>query len=63
MTMERIHGRRISALRDEDDKERVGAIIDRAVRLHGDKICTNFLGKPLTYADIGRQIDRAAPSL
>ncbi len=41
----------------------VGAIIDRAVRLHGDKICTNFLGKPLTYGDIGRQIDRAAAGL
>lgn len=41
----------------------VGEIIDRAVSRHGNRICTNFLGKPLTYGDIGRQIDRAAAGL
>ncbi len=41
----------------------VGAIIDRAVSRHGDKICTNFLGKPLTYANVGQLVDRAAKGL
>lgn len=41
----------------------VGAIIDQAVNRHGDRICTNFLGKPLTYGDVGQLIDRAAKGL
>jgi long-chain acyl-CoA synthetase len=41
----------------------VGSIIDRAVARYGDKVCTNFLGKPLTYAHVGEQIDRAAKGL
>ena len=41
----------------------VGHIIDRAVSLHSDKICTNFLGKPLSYGDIGHLVERAAKGL
>lgn len=38
-------------------------LIDEAIIKYGDKVCTDFLGKETTYADIGRQIARAAKGL
>jgi long-chain acyl-CoA synthetase len=38
-------------------------LIDDAVSRHGGRPCTNFLGRTLTYAEIGRLIDRAAAGL
>ncbi|MGH6814309.1 MAG: long-chain-fatty-acid--CoA ligase [Hyphomicrobiaceae bacterium] len=39
------------------------ALLDRAVGQHGSRPCTNFLGKTLTYGDIGGLVARAAAGL
>lgn len=38
-------------------------LIDEAVHRHGDRPCTNFLGRTMTYAEIGITVDRAAAGL
>ena len=38
----------------------LGHLLDSAVAAHGSRICTNFLGRALTYAEIGRLVDRTA---
>jgi long-chain acyl-CoA synthetase len=38
-------------------------LLDRAVENHASKRCTHFLGKVLTYGEIGRLVDRAAAGL
>ncbi len=38
-------------------------LLDDAVRRHGPLPCTVFLGKTLTYAEIGRLVDQAAAGL
>jgi long-chain acyl-CoA synthetase len=38
-------------------------LIDEAVLKYGDRVCTDFLGAQMTYAEIGRQINRAAKGL
>ena len=38
-------------------------LLDSAVAAHGNRTCTNFLGKKLTYAEIGRLVDRTAAGL
>ncbi len=38
-------------------------IIDDSAAKYGSKTCTNFLGKKLTYAEIGRLVDRTAAGL
>ncbi len=38
-------------------------LLDDAVARHGDLVCTNFLGKTLTYAEIARLVDRTAAGL
>ena len=32
----------------------MGQLLDTAVTTHGSRMCTNFLGKRLTYAEIGQ---------
>lgn len=39
------------------------ALLDRAVADHPDKICTDFMGRTLTYAQIGRLMDETAAGL
>ncbi len=39
------------------------ALLDRAAAKHGSLVCTNFLGKTLTYAEIARLVDRTAAGL
>jgi long-chain acyl-CoA synthetase len=39
------------------------ALLDRAAAKHGSRVCTNFLGKTLTYAEIARLVDRTAAGL
>jgi long-chain acyl-CoA synthetase len=39
------------------------ALLDRAAARHGPRVCTNFLGKTLTYAEIARLVDRTAAGL
>lgn len=41
----------------------VGELLDRAVSKYPDQICTNFLGKELSYQEIGALVDRAASGL
>lgn len=41
----------------------MGQLLDTAVAAHGSRTCTNFLGKKLTYAEIGRSVDRTAAGL
>lgn len=41
----------------------MGQLLDSAVAAHGTRTCTNFLGKKLTYADIGQFVDRTAAGL
>ncbi|NJO22131.1 MAG: long-chain fatty acid--CoA ligase [Sphingomonadales bacterium] len=41
----------------------MGHLLDTAVAAHGSRTCTNFLGKGLTYAEIGRTVDRTAAGL
>jgi long-chain acyl-CoA synthetase len=36
------------------------AILDDAVAAHGPRVAVDFLGKTLTYAELGRLVDRAA---
>src|SRR5215468_4711927 len=38
-------------------------LLDEAVARYGARPCTNFLGKALSYAEIGRSVDRAAAGL
>ena len=38
-------------------------LLDDAVAKYGARPCTNFLGKVLTYRDIGRMVDQAAAGL
>jgi long-chain acyl-CoA synthetase len=38
-------------------------LLDTAVAAYGSRICTNFLGRALTYAEIGRLVDRTAAGL
>ncbi|RPJ20692.1 MAG: long-chain fatty acid--CoA ligase, partial [Planctomycetaceae bacterium] len=38
-------------------------IIDDSVAKYGSKTCTSFLGKKLTYAEIGQLVDRTAAGL
>ncbi len=38
-------------------------LIDDAVSRHGDRPCTNFLGRTLSYREIGLLVDRAAAGL
>ncbi len=39
------------------------SLLDNAVARHGRRPCTDFLGKVLTYAEIGGLVDRAAAGL
>ena len=39
------------------------ALLDASVAKYGSRPCTNFLGKVLTYREIGRLVDRAATGL
>jgi long-chain acyl-CoA synthetase len=41
----------------------VTALLDASVAIYGPKPCTQFLGRTLTYADIGREVARAAAGL
>ena len=41
----------------------MGQLLDSAVAAHGNRTCTNFLGKKLTYAEIGRLVDWTAAGL
>jgi long-chain acyl-CoA synthetase len=41
----------------------MGQLLDTAVAAHGNRMCTNFLGKRLTYAEIGQSVDRTAAGL
>ncbi len=49
------------------DRELTGrplsALLDDAVSKHADRPCTNFLGRRLTYAEIGETVERAACGL
>ncbi len=38
-------------------------LLDNAISAKSGKICTNFLGKKLTYADIGQRVNHAASGL
>ena len=38
-------------------------LLDDAVSRHGKRPCTNFLGRTMTYEEIGRLVDRAAAGL
>ncbi|HUJ38180.1 MAG TPA: long-chain fatty acid--CoA ligase [Hyphomicrobium sp.] len=39
------------------------SLLEGAAARHGDLVCTNFLGKTLTYAEIARLVDRTAAGL
>lgn len=41
----------------------VHGLLDTAVATYGHKDCTQFLGKTLTYREIGKQVERAAAGL
>ena len=41
----------------------MGQLLDAAVAKHGNKTCTNFLGRKLTYSEIGQLVDRTAAGL
>ena len=41
----------------------MGQLLDTAVAAHGSRMCTNFLGKRLTYAEIGQLVERTAAGL
>lgn len=41
----------------------MGQLLDTAVAAHGNRMCTNFLGKQLTYAEIGQLVERTAAGL
>lgn len=38
-------------------------LIDEAILKYGDRVCTDFLGARMTYAEIGREINKAAKGL
>ena len=39
------------------------SLLDRAVSVHGTKTATNFLGRTMTYAELGQLVERAAAGL
>jgi long-chain acyl-CoA synthetase len=41
----------------------VPSLLDRAVSAYGSQPCTHFLGKTMTYAEIGRAVERVAAGL
>lgn len=41
----------------------VGTLLDQAVQAYGDRSCTYFMGKRLSFAEIGELSDRAAKGL
>ena len=41
----------------------LGQLLDTAVAKYGARACTNFLGRALTYAEIGQLVDRTAVGL
>jgi long-chain acyl-CoA synthetase len=41
----------------------MGQLLDTAIAKHGARVCTNFLGQKLTYAQIGAIVDRTAAGL
>ena len=41
----------------------LGQLLDTAVAKYGARACTNFLGRALTYAEIGQSVDRTAVGL
>jgi long-chain acyl-CoA synthetase len=41
----------------------LGQLLDTAVAKYGSRPCTNFLGRTLTYAEIGQLVDRTAAGL
>ena len=41
----------------------MGQLLDTATAKHGARVCTNFLGQKLTYAQIGAMVDRTAAGL
>jgi long-chain acyl-CoA synthetase len=41
----------------------LGQLLDTAVATHGGRTCTNFLGRKLSYAEIGQLVDRTAAGL
>ncbi|MGI9477538.1 MAG: long-chain-fatty-acid--CoA ligase [Hyphomicrobiaceae bacterium] len=49
--------------RQSFDPHPVGELLDRAISSYPNHTCTNFLGKKLTYAEIGALVDRAAAGM
>jgi long-chain acyl-CoA synthetase len=43
--------------------EPIPVLLERAVKTYADRPCTNFLGKRLTYGEIGALVDRATAGL
>jgi long-chain acyl-CoA synthetase len=41
----------------------MGQLLDQAVAKYGNRTCTNFLGRKLTYAEIGGLVNRTAAGL
>jgi long-chain acyl-CoA synthetase len=41
----------------------LGQLLDTAVAKYGNKTCTNFLGRTLTYGEIGQLVERTAAGL
>ncbi len=41
----------------------LGQLLDTAVAKYGNKACTNFLGRTLTYGEIGQLVERTAAGL
>lgn len=41
----------------------MGQLLDTAVAAHGSRMCTNFLGKRLTYGEIGQLVEQTAAGL
>jgi long-chain acyl-CoA synthetase len=41
----------------------MGQLVDQAVAKYGSRTCTNFLGRKLTYAEIGELVNRTAAGL
>ncbi|MDH3740343.1 MAG: long-chain fatty acid--CoA ligase [Hyphomicrobiales bacterium] len=48
---------------DKLDPQSLPDMFDEAVKAHGDRKCTNFLGAELTYREIAGQVDRLAAGL
>ncbi|MDA7948867.1 MAG: long-chain fatty acid--CoA ligase [Hyphomicrobiaceae bacterium] len=43
--------------------EPLNAVLSRTIERHGDRICTHFVGKTITYGEIGNLVDRCAKGL